>query len=107
MLQRNRTSAYWGASAALSALSALPFLTHNGPTYPARVATHHLLGACYGPDILDPYRRSASYVDRIMRGEKPSDLPFQHATKFKLVINLKTAKALGLNDPVHAVRPCR
>ena len=53
----------------------------------------------YGPDALDIFRRSASYVDRILRGEKPSDLPVQLPTKFELVLNLKTAKTLGLAVP--------
>ena len=53
----------------------------------------------YSTDLNDQYRRAATYVDRILRGEKPGDLPVQAPTKYETVINLKTAKALGLNVP--------
>ena len=53
----------------------------------------------YGPNFLDQFRRAAGYVDRVLKGERPADLPVQAPTKYDLVINLKTAKALGLTVP--------
>ena len=87
------TTIHRGLIVALAARHKLPAV------YPAYyfVSSGGLIS--YGPDRIDPYRRAAGYVDRILRGEKPTDLPVQAPTKFELVINLKAAKALGLDIP--------
>src|SRR3954453_12330343 len=77
----------------LAARHRLPAVYTSGPY----VAAGGLIS--YGPDLLDQYRRAAGYVDRILKGEKPADLPVQAPTKYELIINLKTAKALGMEVP--------
>jgi putative ABC transport system substrate-binding protein len=84
-------------------MSARPSLAarHRLPAvYPLRlfVASGGLIA--YGPDIVDQCRLAASYFDRILKGEKPADMPVQAPTKYALVVNLKTAKALGLTLPL-------
>jgi putative tryptophan/tyrosine transport system substrate-binding protein len=69
---------------------------HSGLDIPSKF---HSEFASYGNDISDNYRRSAVFVDRILKGEKPSDLPVQMPVKFELLVNLKAAKALGLSIP--------
>ena len=67
--------------------------------YPYRLYTKVGGFLSYGNDVFDNYRRAAGYVDRILKGEKPSELPVQAPVKFELVLNLKTAKALGFEVP--------
>ena len=71
--------------------------------YPFRYFVHSGGLISYGPNTIAPYAGAASYVDRILKGEKPADLPVQASTKYELVINLKTAKALGLTVPASLV----
>jgi putative ABC transport system substrate-binding protein len=79
----------------------LAALNHLPAIYPYRhfVAPGGLLS--FGPDLVDEFRRSASYIDRILRGASPAELPVQAMDKYELVINLKTARALGLEVPLH------
>jgi len=72
---------------------------HLPTTYPYRYYAADGGLASYGPDTVDQYRRAASYIDRILKGEKPANLPVQRPTKYELTINLKTAKTLGLTVP--------
>jgi len=87
------TGGHRDAIIALAARYSLPAV------YPFRFFTAAGGLMSYGVEIEDVYRRSAAYVDRILKGAKPSYLPVQYPTKFQLVINLKTAKALGITIP--------
>jgi putative ABC transport system substrate-binding protein len=80
-------------------ITALAARYHLPAVYPQRLFTTAGGLIYYGHDTIEPYRRAAAYVDRILKGEKPADLPVQAPTKYDLVINLKTAKALGLEVP--------
>jgi len=104
-------SATTGRAKALLVLAS-PFLNSNRQTVVELAARRHLpatyeaktfveIGGLmsYGPSFSDMYRRAATYVDKILKGAKPGDLPIEQPTKFELVINLKTAKALGLTIP--------
>jgi putative tryptophan/tyrosine transport system substrate-binding protein len=87
-----RTATVWW-TIALAAQHRLPAI------YPYRIFVTSGGLITYGPDSSRQYRRAASYVDRILKGEKPADLPVQSPTRYELVINLKTAKALGIEVP--------
>ena len=73
---------------------------HRLPAIYATLAFASLGGLIsYGPDLINDYRRAASYIDRILKGESPAELPVQAPTKYELIVNLKTAKMLGLSIP--------
>ena len=83
------------AKLGLPAIYALPLFAKSGGLI------------AYGPDVVDPFRRVAEYINRILKGEKPADLAVQAPTKYELVVNLKTAKALGLDVAAFDAGPRR
>jgi putative ABC transport system substrate-binding protein len=87
------------ASVHLDRIVALASRLKLPAVYPYRSLVARGALVSYGPDVLDQFRRAAGYVDRILKGEKPADLPVQAPTKYELLINLKTARALGLEMP--------
>ena len=110
-IERTVTKFAGGSNRGLIAIGS-PFLNNNRDLIISLAARHRLPTVysfryfvaaggliSYGPDLIDLSRQAAGYVDRILKGEKPADLPVQSPTKFELVINLKTAKALGLTVP--------
>ena len=110
-IERAVTTFGRGSNGGLIVTGSASSTVHRGPII--RLAAYHRLPAVYpfrrfvadgglisyGPDNIDQYRRAAGYIDRILKGEKPADLPVQAPTKYELVINLQTAKALGLEIP--------
>ena len=104
MLARNKTDALMVAPDTFFASRNVQIVTlatrHAIPTiYTVRAYVEHGGLVSYGPSVPDAYRQLAVYAGRILRGEKPADLPVQAPTKYELVINLKTAKGLGLEVP--------
>jgi putative tryptophan/tyrosine transport system substrate-binding protein len=87
------------ASVHLERIVAIASRLNLPAVYPYRSLVARGALVSYGPDLVDQFRRAAGYVDRILKGEKPSDLPVQAPTKYELLINLKTARALGLEIP--------
>ena len=104
-MERDQDAGYCEACGGNTMVSALVLAgalaaRHQLPTvYPYRFFVTGGGLISYGPDLVDQYRRAASYVDRILKGEKPADLPVMQPSKFELALNLKAAKALGLTVP--------